>query len=1164
MKKRGFTLIELLAVIVIIAIIALIAIPVILNIIESAKKASAIDSAYGYVKGVENYLLQKELRNEEKELIIGENDVEEVTKLISVKGNKPVSGIIEINNRNVVTKGVNLCISGYSVQYEIGKEAYISGKCKEEEKEIVIEDKKACELETEIKDGKEYYYIDSESDLYELSKEVNNGNNFSGKIVKLRNDLDMSNVKNKCGEEEFEPIGTSSTPFSGTFEGNAKTISNLTINKPEQDNVGLFGYSNGTIKGITLENIKIKGNNNVGGLAGYSGGNVSEIMLSGNVEGDSNVGGLLGTGANSGTVTNIIVKSIEIPSGNMVGGIVAKGGTVKNSIIEKGLINGSTISGSSSSILNTYYTDLVTVNYNIQGTKYDSNAIESINGLESIVDTWIGGDDDDSGYYFDYNNKGELVIKSTEKDPITFNLKGSGTEEDPYLIGSYQEWKEATTKADLLGVVFKLTNDIDFSGKNFYMLGSYQNQFSGILDGDNYTVKKIKINGGSYLGGLVGYNNGTIKEINLKDININGDSFLGGITGYNASNVLAVNLESIIITGTNQIGGISGYNKNIIKEAILSTKTIGTENIGGVTGANSGTVTDIIVKSIEIPSGNMVGGIVAKGGTVKNSIIEKGSINGSTISGSSSSILNTYYTDLVTVNYNIQGTAYNSNALGNINGYESAIDTWIGGDDDDSGYYFDYNNKGELVIKSIEKDPITFNLKGSGTEENPYLIGSYQDWKEATTKADQVGLVFKLTSDIDFTGKNFYMLGSIQNKFSGILDGDGHKLTGIETKGGSYQGIIGYMDSSTAVVKNLKVENMNIKYITNYSGNLVGYINAGTVEGIDMNKITVEDSGDYIGGLIGYNKGIIKGINVISANISGKNQVAVISGYNEGTINEVAFAGIITGTGSVGGITGANSGTVTNIIVKSIEIPSGNMVGGIVAKGGTVKNSIIEKGSINGSTISGSSSSILNTYYTDLVTVNYNIQGTQYSSAYVNDLTYYDSLLDSNNNPIIESKYTGDVNGSGYFFDYGSDGKIKVVKAYSYNKGNASVDENYTMTKIVGTTDTTAPTCNLDYVTAVSNGIRASFSCTDESGVPEISSLFDSTTSKSAETFENIGTIKNGVVNGNTRSVVSTWTTNNSVSKPTRGTCYYFRYGARDSSGNYTTYVTDKCYTGFN
>ena len=120
------------------------------------------------------------------------------------------------------------------------------------------------------------------------------------------------------------------------------------------------------------------------------------------------------------------------------------------------------------------------------------------------------------------------------------------------------------------------------------------------------------------------------------------------------------------------------------------------------------------------------------------------------------------------------------------------------------------------------------------------------------------------------------------------------------------------------------------------------------------------------------------------------------------------------------------------------------------------------------------------------------------------------------------------------------------------------------MTKIVGTTDTTAPTCNLDYVTAVSNGIRASFSCTDESGTPEISSLFDSTTSKTAETFENIGTIKNGIVNGNTRSVVSTWTTNNSVSIPTRGTCYYFRYGARDSSGNYSTYVTDKCYTGFN
>lgn len=62
MKRQGFTLIELLAVIVILAIIALIAVPLILNIVEKAKKGAFEDSAYGiinsarmtYVKNLES------------------------------------------------------------------------------------------------------------------------------------------------------------------------------------------------------------------------------------------------------------------------------------------------------------------------------------------------------------------------------------------------------------------------------------------------------------------------------------------------------------------------------------------------------------------------------------------------------------------------------------------------------------------------------------------------------------------------------------------------------------------------------------------------------------------------------------------------------------------------------------------------------------------------------------------------------------------------------------------------------------------------------------------------------------------------------------------------------------------------------------------------------
>ena len=55
MKNKGFTLIELLAVIVILAIIALITVPVVINIINNAKKGAAEDSTYGVIESAKLY-----------------------------------------------------------------------------------------------------------------------------------------------------------------------------------------------------------------------------------------------------------------------------------------------------------------------------------------------------------------------------------------------------------------------------------------------------------------------------------------------------------------------------------------------------------------------------------------------------------------------------------------------------------------------------------------------------------------------------------------------------------------------------------------------------------------------------------------------------------------------------------------------------------------------------------------------------------------------------------------------------------------------------------------------------------------------------------------------------------------------------------------------------
>ena len=111
-KNKGFTLVELLAVIVILALIALIATPIILNVINDAKKQAAKDSAYGYMDAVEKYIVSSEL--EDKSIQDGTYRVEELNSMgVSVKGSTPDNGNIEIKNSSV--KSYDIGIDGYAV-----------------------------------------------------------------------------------------------------------------------------------------------------------------------------------------------------------------------------------------------------------------------------------------------------------------------------------------------------------------------------------------------------------------------------------------------------------------------------------------------------------------------------------------------------------------------------------------------------------------------------------------------------------------------------------------------------------------------------------------------------------------------------------------------------------------------------------------------------------------------------------------------------------------------------------------------------------------------------------------------------------------------------------------------------------------------------------------
>lgn len=130
-RQKGFTLIELLAVIVILAIIALIATPMIMDVIDKAKKGAAEASMNGYVDSIEKYsiigsgdeLITNGIPEGIYEFTDGESSANKGVTLDSVpsKGEKPVEGWVAVNSKGYV-EAADLKFNSYgnSIVYVTG------------------------------------------------------------------------------------------------------------------------------------------------------------------------------------------------------------------------------------------------------------------------------------------------------------------------------------------------------------------------------------------------------------------------------------------------------------------------------------------------------------------------------------------------------------------------------------------------------------------------------------------------------------------------------------------------------------------------------------------------------------------------------------------------------------------------------------------------------------------------------------------------------------------------------------------------------------------------------------------------------------------------------------------------------------------------------------
>ncbi len=176
-------------------------------------------------------------------------------------------------------------------------------------------------------------------------------------------DIDASDTQNWNSGEGFSPIGQNSLSFTGQYDGDDYSISNLYISRQDDDYIGLFGFTqSAVITSLTLENVTISGNGFVAALVGKSlESSITECSSSGSVTASDNyVGGLVGENFDSSSISDCF-SSCNVNGDTYVGGLIGK-----NSL--------------SSQVTNCYSTGLV------QGT----NSVGGLIGLTSSSSSVTG------------------------------------------------------------------------------------------------------------------------------------------------------------------------------------------------------------------------------------------------------------------------------------------------------------------------------------------------------------------------------------------------------------------------------------------------------------------------------------------------------------------------------------------------------------------------------------------------------------------------------------------------------------------------------------------------------------------------------------------------------------------------------------------------------
>ncbi len=485
---------------------------------------------------------------------------------------------------------------------------------------------------------------------------------------------------------------------------------------------------------------------------------------------------------------------------------------------------------------------------------------------------------------------------------------GTGEPNNPYQIATAEDLIALGNEPNDYDKHFIMTADIDLAGYIFEEIVIAKMgipfkdpPFSGIFNGNFYTISNLNIQGLQYSGLFGVIDEGEVRNLGIIDVNISSDGNAGALTSVNKGSILNC-YSTGLIAGDEIVGGLVGKNEtsSVIKMCystcnITGTSTRGT--LGGLVGNNAGIISDSYSKG-DVFGSHYKGGLagISVTGSINRcyatgkipaegnfSYLYVGGLVGGLKDIDVNNVSNSFW-DIETSGLTISagGISATTIQMKDPNTFKAVGWDFIGKTDGPSDIWAIPENGGYPILwwQLEQLDPLPIFSGGSGTEDDPFLIATINDLNDIGSNPRLIDKHFKLIQDINLENKQFHIISEMYYPFDGVFDGNRHKifnfvLTSHGTNGIGFFGHVG----NNGLIKNIGIENVDI--------------NAGT--------------GEYVGGLAGLNRGTI--INsYTTGNILGRGNLGGLVGSNSGNIQDCFshsnVAGALSKSNPKGGIAG--------------------------------------------------------------------------------------------------------------------------------------------------------------------------------------------------------------------------------------------------------------------